>query len=271
MAFEHTYPGQPLRIKSQDWNGAMDAARALASGELGLRANVANGGGEWLVKNESGLDLPQFSVLGVTGIRFAPSDNLATFKAGPMLLGDIPVLADHAGKFVVITEALGEGKIGPCVTMGVVQVLVDEAAGDFAEVADGSTTHLARGDTGSRILWVDGEEHDTDRFWALVLIGSGGSGGCQCQEVHEIRIDGTATAGTISVAYTIGTSGSASINWNSTAASAKTALIAGHSFFTTSNIDVYDGPFPNAGFYVVFGDDLPNGWRRRKGVSRLLG
>jgi hypothetical protein len=124
------------------------------------------------------------------------------------------------------------------------------------------------------VYWSSGDEvsaHNEDDpvrrgQWEIVS----GGGACTCQEVHEIRIDGTATAGTISVAYTIGTSGSASINWNSTAAAAKTALIAGHSFFTTNNINVYDGPFPNAGFYIVFGDDLADIQVRLPAVTSSL-
>lgn len=125
------------------------------------------------------------------------------------------------------------------------------AAGDEWGPVAGNWKLSADG-TGVRVLEVRSTE---GLVFAEVLSGAGGE--CTCQEVHEIRIDGTATAGTITVAYTVsGTSGSASINYNSTASAAKTALISGHSFFTTSNIDVYDGPFPNAGMYIVFRGSL---------------
>jgi hypothetical protein len=172
MAFEHTYPGQPLRIKSQDWNGAMDAARAVASGETGLRANVLNGfssGGTIQAKNTSGADLERFDIVDLDGMIFSPSDNLSGYKNGPTPTISGPPASGRLAHVAVCMAPIPAGKTGEVAIAGWSVCRVHEGAGSYAWPAAGDSEAFERSpDSGFPIL-------DTGSFvdglaWAVILL-----------------------------------------------------------------------------------------------------
>lgn len=261
MPFERVTPGTPQRISARDWNGAMDAARVIASGFLEPAAVRLPFSPGIRVKNSTTEDVPRFGVLSISSVVISPSDNLSEFQK-ILLVGGTPDAEVHSGKFVVTAEPIASGKIGSCIAMGIAPVLVDDGDGDFADVATGQRGYLARGPSGARILWVDNTESETpDRYWAYVAVGGGGGGGEEsgCEAVHELRIDGSPSGGTIGLTYTIdGTTGStASINHNMTSADARSALISANSAkLNTDNLKAYGGPLPTAALYFRFTESL---------------
>ncbi|GAF71074.1 unnamed protein product, partial [marine sediment metagenome] len=92
------------------------------------------------------------------------------FDNGPILTADTPVVADHAGRFVILQEPILDGRVGVAKVCGTSVVKIDMADADhiFAEVAAGSAV-LDSTNTGSvRILYV---EPGVGEKWALVRFG----------------------------------------------------------------------------------------------------
>src|SRR5690606_36183729 len=111
-----------------------------------------------LVRNDSGLELPRYGVLGIDGPVIEPVDGEenAEFKRRPTLIGAaITEAADYAGRFVVALAPIRPGELGPAVLRGVTAALIN--------VIDELHTHadtfpneqlLRSGFTGgAKILW----------------------------------------------------------------------------------------------------------------------
>ncbi|AMV18916.1 hypothetical protein [Planctomyces sp. SH-PL14] len=255
MPFERVSPGSPQRIPARDWNGLMDMARAFSSGALDPPTQRMSGSWGPRVRNATGSDLPVGSVLAITGSYLDPSQNLGEFQRKIVLVGSLPDSDAHAGKFVITKDAIPASKMGECIVMGVAPVLVDNGDGDFADVATGQTSYLARGTTGAKVLWADDTEYEEDRFWALVAIG----GGEECECVHELATAGSPSGGSIGLTYTIqGTAGSlVTVNHNHSATTIRDAIVAGNSSkLTNDNLKVYGGPLPMVSVYIRFTADL---------------
>jgi hypothetical protein len=177
-SFSTRRPGDKLRISAREINGWNDAAKANIADQLSRSAAAPRPTGDdrvtLLVKNTTGGDLNQFSVVGITGILFSPSDNLNGFKNGPVLIADTPASPDHDSKFAILLAPATDGSLalaklsGPCV----VQVNVNDADDAFAKVLDGDATQLdSDPSTGVPILY---KESGTGTKWAVVLLGGGG-------------------------------------------------------------------------------------------------
>lgn len=85
-----------------------------------------------------------------------------------------------------------------------------------------------------------------------------GGGGCSCLNVHEIKIEGSATGGTFTLDVTVkdnsGTTTTATtstIARNATAATVQTAY-EGLAAIVSGDVEVRGGPLPNTAVYVVF-------------------
>ncbi|MCP4592745.1 MAG: hypothetical protein GY842_18575 [bacterium] len=136
----------PLVIPAETFNAFVDVAldhqrRQRNVGREGQREQPQTG--IVLIRNESGADRARFDVLGVSGPIIKPSDNADSFKERVALRGVTPA-AEHAGRFVVLTEPLATGAIGRAYADGVCPVRVemsDENLG-FAEVEVGTVDTL---------------------------------------------------------------------------------------------------------------------------------
>jgi len=171
-SFQKAKAGDPLRIPATAYNAFIDAARHAQGHEPDIGAGPPGAprpAGTVTVKNDSGLNVVRFGVLGVTGLLYGPDDSLDGFKNRPVLLGDTPT-ADHAGAFVVLLQPLTSGGIGLGVVAGVVivKVNVTDAEHEYADVEDGSAVRLASAVVGSaQILWAEG---GTGEQWAVVRL-----------------------------------------------------------------------------------------------------
>ena len=65
-----------------------------------------------LVRNESGADVDQFGVLGISGVVFDPATALDSFKGRVILAGATPAVGTHDSKFVVAADPIKAGEIG---------------------------------------------------------------------------------------------------------------------------------------------------------------
>lgn len=122
------------------------------------------------VKNSSGADRGRFEVLGVDGVVFTPTDNLAQFQNAIYLDGKKPT-ASHLGKFVLLCQPLPSGAIGWAWVAGACVVKVDFGydGQPYADVKDGDTGLLLGGEGGAaQVLW---KEEGTGTKWAVVRLG----------------------------------------------------------------------------------------------------
>ncbi|MCP4594496.1 MAG: hypothetical protein GY842_27510, partial [bacterium] len=174
--------GAPLVIPAETFNAFVDVAldhqrRQRGVGRTGQREQPQTG--IILIRNESGAARARFDVLGIAGPIIKPSDNADAFKERVALRGVTPA-AEHAGRFVVLTEPLATGAIGRAYADGICPVrveMVDENLG-FAEVEAGTVDTLQSASGGSAgLLWVQPvEERDHPAIaWTVARIGGGGS------------------------------------------------------------------------------------------------
>ncbi len=124
-----------------------------------------------LIKNASGSNLAQFGVLGIDAPLVDQATNDNTFRDRVVLSGSTPGTG-HSGKLAIAAVPIPNGKIGPAVVMGAVQVKINIlTSGDgYADVSAGSIDHLeSRAGTGSKILWA---ASGTGVQWGIVLVNS---------------------------------------------------------------------------------------------------
>ncbi len=70
-----------------------------------------------------------------------PPDNLATFTSRRPLVGVLPSVADHAGRFCVLLEPVASGKLGKAYFLGVVpaRVYVNSHLDAYCNVMESKT------------------------------------------------------------------------------------------------------------------------------------
>jgi hypothetical protein len=112
-------------------------------------------------------------VLGIDGIAAVsdPATSAIAFQNEHVISGKTPA-SSHAGKFVVLAEAVRSGAVGWGVASGVVPCKVDltYSGQPYADVAAGDRGKLAAGEGGAaQVLWHAGTAGEQ---WALVRLGS---------------------------------------------------------------------------------------------------
>lgn len=155
----------------------------------------------FLTKNSSGACLPSYGVVGLDGPLYGPTDNLTEFKNVTPLEGVEPVVADHAGKWGVMLEMCGDGKIGRCCFAGVVptRVYVNGVDDGYCDVIVGETDgdytcYLGTGASGAQILWRENAGSGAGTVvWAIVRLGKA-TGPIPFMLKESLTPSGTATA-----------------------------------------------------------------------------
>jgi hypothetical protein len=221
MAFDKVTSGDPLRIPALDYNAMIEAARAEALRQMGTGADAAaapvrTGEQAW-IRNDSGAAREQFDVLALDGVLVTPTQNLNAFKYDPAWKGKMPAL-EEVGKFAVLLEPAGEGKIVRALLHGVVvcRVNIIHEKHWRADVADGTARLTSNWYGGAEILW---KESGTGDKWAVVRLGSFFSGPFKGVSAVNIPVGGS---GTVTVWYGgVAMSGSGStvtawLNWMAT-------------------------------------------------------
>lgn len=200
--------GDPLPRSATLHNGMVDAVLAEKARQLGGGARVLTSlqnAAIIHVKNESGTDLAQFSVLGMDEPIFLPSGGEDAFKREVTFRGVTPVLTDHFGRFVVTLEPCLTGGVARAYAAGVTVVRVDvtDERHDRCDVQDADTGVLLSGYHGTaQILWKEadadgyGGSYTTGEQWAVVRIGAGPPGSIVAKATTSITARSGATYGT---------------------------------------------------------------------------
>jgi hypothetical protein len=172
--------GQSLdtAISARAWNRAQDAADIVLRQKLSGPAQEFGGSPYTRIycKNMSGVAVPRWGVLQVSGISVNPASGttqLDSFSDMPCLTGIQP--SNPEEQFVVAVEPIANGAIGRVAVGGVVQVKINASEGNpkTAGIAAGSVAYLKGGEKGAQVLWV---EAGTGVKWGLVRFGGGGGG-----------------------------------------------------------------------------------------------
>ncbi|HOI56141.1 MAG TPA: hypothetical protein PLP01_12890 [Phycisphaerae bacterium] len=194
-SFRRVMPGEPLRIEARAYNACLDAAEALGGTTPSLPPSHRDrrSSGLVLVRNDSGGDVDQYEVLGVSGILIAAADNEVEFRQRVMLTGTTPAEGTHEGRFVVALEPIADGGIGMACAAGVVQVQVSvaDAGHDYAEVDDGNCANLVSGDSGSAIILA--RDSGTGLKWAIVRLVAPAAEAGIAQRYGKVVTPGVAT------------------------------------------------------------------------------
>lgn len=169
--------GQPLRIPAAAYNSFIDAAADYRNRTVGMEGEYKQHDtktGIIYVRNDAGVDLEQFAVVGLDGLVIGPDDNDREFRHRVVMKGVKPDEDKHQGKFAIYVEPVASGKLGRAVVAGLCQVKLnvpnEENEPRFAEMEDGVTGNLKATTYGSAvILWREG---GTGVQWAVVRLGN---------------------------------------------------------------------------------------------------
>jgi hypothetical protein len=162
--------GQRLRIFASDYNAMLAAAQALRDRQHDISVPLIGAGGAGIIpmRNDSGEDLPVFSVLDITGVVIEPADNEQEFLYRFTATGETPSNEDNPS-LAITQEPIAAGKIGRVMVYGVTPAKLIREDDDESPTAGacGSTAHLQSAKVGAQVLWEEdytGEEE----HWALV-------------------------------------------------------------------------------------------------------
>lgn len=168
-------PGEPFAPSAAAWNAMLDAARRVASMEANGARSLSDRGdpSTVLVKNSTATAWETGYIAGLGAPLFTPTDNLSEFRFNPTVVGALPTLASHEGKFGVCAEQIPAGKIGRAVVGGLAVCRVNVTAGtsglNGVEVKDSDATQLNLvADGSARVIW---RESGTGTKWALIRFG----------------------------------------------------------------------------------------------------
>jgi hypothetical protein len=159
------------------------------------------------LKNETGANLPQFSVVGIGDPVTEYSANISDqfeFSQNPRFFkADLPTVADHTERFALVIGGVtsNANEVASCAIGGIYpcQVDVTDEAHEFAGIKDGVVTELLSGSTGpAQILW---KEAGTGVKWALIKFPIGGGGGGTFSVVQAIADGAAGVVATKAVAF----------------------------------------------------------------------
>ena len=190
--FKKAQAAQALEVSATAWNAFIDAAQKSKDAqhdELTEASAQYRQADIIKIRNDSGLDLPRFSVLGLSAPIFPPSVSLREFSNQVAMVGVTPT-SSHLGRFAIVLDPVRSGRIARAWVAGVCQsrLVVDDEEQTCADATDGDPTTLTTREGGSaQILWREG---GLGAQWAIVRFGTtcGGSndggkpGRCECPE-----------------------------------------------------------------------------------------
>jgi len=150
--------GEPFKPSARAWNSFIDAAEDFKRRTAGFRQGEAPPplpAGWVYVRNDSGADRERFEVLGLDEPLIERDDEQAflEFAATPAFVGSTPNWDRHkGGRFCVLQEPIGDGKIGRAVATGITPVCVPDLTSRginpefyrYADIADGDCSGLTQ-------------------------------------------------------------------------------------------------------------------------------
>jgi|GEM_PF-6006624 hypothetical protein len=152
--FEEVRPGQPLRIRADVWNALMRMAAEYYGGRAGRSAAFPtrhDSRTTVLARNDTGLQLNQFDVVGIDG----PLLDSGDWRERTAIKVVVPT-ANHRGLFGIVVEPIPADKLGLVCVAGVclARVVIQETGHQFCDVTIGQISHLTSTVAGAgQILW----------------------------------------------------------------------------------------------------------------------
>lgn len=182
--------GEKFKVSHQDHNRWQEAGRWIGergSGTGGIVEPFDEQTGVIIVKNNTALDLPRFSVLGLNGSVNDPlydAQTLADFKNQIVLKGELPS-SDTEGKFCILLTEANAGALAPAIVSGVTTCKVNVANDEHthADITADEPGYLTSGDSGgAHILY---KPPGTGQLWCVVRLSNrNGSEVNMVQVVH---------------------------------------------------------------------------------------
>ena len=122
--FKKVQAGQDLQVSAEVWNTLIDLTRKQKDQKHPQGANsepLFNNSNLAKVRNQTGSDLDQFSVVGLESPIIQPTDNELEFKRKITFEAIVPT-DSTAGRFGVCIEPIATGAIGKAAIAGIVPV-----------------------------------------------------------------------------------------------------------------------------------------------------
>lgn len=214
--FGHVSAGQPFRPSARFHNATADVINAFSAGALSLPGPARPKGllpGEILIRNDSGLDVPRFGILGLDGMLIEPGDEPADdeetsaetrkfLESGWAMKGVLPVITIDSGRFAVAQEPIKSEKIGRALIHGTtpVRVLNSQALRKYgyADIDPGggaaALLRLRSGPSGAPILWEQHTADPAEPHWALIMLGQNYPCTCVAKLTDDLPEGGEAPA-----------------------------------------------------------------------------
>jgi hypothetical protein len=189
-------PGAPFQPSARWYNDVSDMLSQWkrAKGERGGISSARANGDVVRIKNASGVNLPQFAIVGLDDLYDTELDDetnqLDQFKSSPVCVGVEPAFPEHVGRYVVLLQPLKNNTVGDALTGGCVPVKLQavwnrDKYAEIYEVGDALDDTTGRNDKyrlvsrdfgSAEILWREPDgESDTDGTprdkWAFVRVG----------------------------------------------------------------------------------------------------
>lgn len=165
------------------WNRMLDMLRWWVQNQNSTTANSRGGAANnniFDIQNNSGDAQPWLGVLGIDDVLYSPVDNPDGFSYKPSLKGVTPTVANHLGKWGVLTSPVADGEIAKIALSGVmpIRVYVSSTGDKFVDVSTSHTVSdetvcVSTGASGFQLLWLDSGSSGTIQ-WAVVRLGGGG-------------------------------------------------------------------------------------------------
>ena len=185
---DQAVPGRPLNIPADNYNAWNRAAKAL-----GVTGLPNTGGGNLdqqrdvvFIKNTIGRAVIRFDALGIDGWLIDPSTNIGAFDRNPILVGVMPAIPDHVGKFAICLEPIADGGVGRAVVAGIVLANVKITSLDdvAVEIQDGDTELISGGSGSAQILDLSGMT-GTGQY-AVIRLGTPTTSIVRCRILDEV-------------------------------------------------------------------------------------
>lgn len=265
--FKRFQKGQRLKIPAGQANAWTDAALAHRRRQGNRSTSFESRPpdvGLILIRNNSGEAVPRGGVLGIGDAIINPDDNLTGFLSEIAVEGELPTTADHTGKFAILLEPLGEGKIGRAVASGDVPALVAVESGEedwgFVDVSEGDVGAVRMATTGgAQILW---KESGTGEVWAYVRISKRS---CPADNAKQrLTVIGQPTGGTLELDVTVPDSGGTPVteevelDYDDEDTEVKTNFETDHSEISDGGVIITGGPLPNVPIEIEFAGTFAN-------------
>ncbi len=173
--YKRVTQGSPARFTARWFNRTCDVLEDFDRSQQNVDSSntPTEREGLILVRNDSGVDVDRYQVLGIADVIFDPDVDLAAFQNEWAISGAKPTTADYTGYFVVTWQPIKNGEIGRAFIFGIVTCKVNIVTeGDqFADVSDNDVTKL-KSDTFSGSAQILYPATGTGTVQAIVRLGN---------------------------------------------------------------------------------------------------